>query len=379
MAGTVRPTIKVGGTTIPYTPPAPKSPANQFIRLAGGEQVPNPNYVGAPAPEGWIRWTPETHKFLAGIAAGQAAAAGMPEDGGDYGGDGGGGGWDGGGGGGGGYGPDPALLAALAQLDGFQQQGMDQINGAESQWRERLGQLRASTAADLQRVGGTIQQDASTAKAQYGQSISPILADLAAQGFSSSGIQQQASMDTAHMDDYARRQGDLNSRFAQLQSESFGERDATATGQMSAARGVLANNIAAARAELTAQLSGGGGGGGGGYGGGGGSSSLPASILSALADANTPLADIRDGVSYGGRNQSVVNRFINSVNADGSNLGKQWREFKVGARANGLTGGGWLKGVKKNVYRPLKKNNASNNKARRTQAKSSELVRLYGS
>lgn len=284
-----------------------------------------------------------------------------------------GGGYEDGGGGYGGpvsYEPDPALVAALERLIAAGGAAGVQINDAEAAWRQRLAQLRAIQEADNAAVASQIQGDAARQAATYESSLNPILGDLQAQGFSASPIQQQAALDRSRFSDYGQRQADLSRRFAEIQSRSFADRDAAATGQMAGARGVLANNLAKMRSELEIAIAesmmggsgGGGGGGGGGYGrsgygrsGSGGNDDAPLGILSALGAANTPLADPRATINYGGKNRGMVNKFTRRINDNLTNVGTVERKFVRAAENKGLNRGGFVKGVRRQVFQPLRK------------------------
>ena len=277
--------------------------------------------------------------------------------------------WMGGGGGGGySYGPDPALVAALARLTDVENEYRQHIDNAEAGWRMRLAQLRQMAEQENAAIDSTIANDAAQAKALYDAAIAPITADLAAQGVTGSPLQQQAALDQMRLEDYARRQSDLAKRFAQIQQQAFADDEAAAAGQMAGARAILANNIAQLRAEMEAE--GGGGGGGGGYspryrgrggGGGDGDSGGPMDFIP------PPLIDFKAGIQYTGKHPRLVKAMIRQINPDLSNTAAVFRRFKKEAVKQGLNKGGFLKQVKKQVVKPLIKAapKAQQNKAAR--------------
>jgi hypothetical protein len=292
--------------------------------------------------------------------------------------------YDNDGGGGGGvvsYAPDPVLVAALARLnDVIAPQAGQSITDAENAWRMRLAQLQQMQQADNAAVQAQISGDTGVQTDAYNRAVDPILADLQAQGFTAAPIQQQAALDQQRMADYGQRQNDLSTRFAEIQNRSFADRDAAATGQMAGARSVLANNLAQMRAELEAQIAAStqGGGGGGGYGGGGGGGDAPISVLQALARANTPIANPLTTTNYAGPNAGFVKKAIGRVNDDLSNIGGVQRRFVNQARKKGLNKDGFVKRVKKQVFKPLKKAAPGYQKAKAKQATDAAFVEMWG-
>ncbi len=286
-------------------------------------------------------------------------------------------------GGGGGYAPDPALIEALRRLnEEIAPKAMSEITAAEQAWRMRLAQLQQVQSQESAAIAAQIGGDNMQAQQAYGNAVNPILGDLQAQGFSASPIQQQAALDQQRFADYGQRQQDMSARFGQIQNRSFADRDAAATGQMAGARGVLANNLAQMRMELEAEIAagGGGGGGGGGRGGGGRGGSggdAPLSILKALAEANTPLADPRNSVNYTGRHRSMVNAAVGRINEDLSNVGNVQRRFIQQARKQGLNKGGFVKGAKQQVFKPLRKAAPAHQKAQAKRNVSRQYVEMW--
>lgn len=305
--------------------------------------------------------------FLAGLGGGEVPSGG--------------GGGDGGYEGDGGYAPDPALVAALMRLDSVEANARGQIDAADAQWRQRLAALRAMQEAENASAMKTITGDSATQLAAYNAALNPITADLQAQGFTASPIQQQAELDRSRMADYGQRQGDLSKRFAEIQNNTFADRDAAATGQMAGARAMLANTIAQMRAELEAEIGGGGGGGGGGgYGrrSSSGSDDASLSILKALAEANSPLADPRSSINYTGRHGGMVNAALGQINDDLSNVGRVQRRFVRQARAKDLNHGGFVKKAKNQVFKPLRKAAPGYQKSLAKKNVSAEYVRMWG-
>jgi hypothetical protein len=135
------------------------------------------------------------------------------------------------------------------------------------------------------------------------------------------------------------------------------------------------------RAELQAELAGGGGGGGGGgygRGGGGGGSDAPLSILKALAEANSPLADPRQGINYTGRHRGMVNAAMSRINDSLSNVGSVQRRFVREARRANLNHGGFVKKAKNQVFKPLRKAAPGHQKSLAKKNVAAEYVRMWG-
>jgi hypothetical protein len=279
---------------------------------------------------------------------------------------------------GGGYSPDPALVEALSRLDFYGAQAGQQINDAEQAWQMRLEQLRRLQSEDAAAAGAQIKSDNAAQTDSYNRAVDPITADLQAQGFSASPIQQQAVLDQQRLTDYGQRQEDLTRRFSEIQNRSIWDRGVAGAGQMAGARTVLANNLAMMRAELEGQIAGGGGGGGYGGGGGGGGGDAPLSILKALAEANTPLANPLNSVNYTGNHQGFVNKTLGRINDDLSNIGSVKRQFVNQARKKDLNHGGFVKRVKKQVFKPLRKAAPKYQQAKAKKNVAAEYVNMWG-
>jgi hypothetical protein len=185
-------------------------------------------------------------------------------------------------------------------------------------------------------------------------------------------------LDQQRLTDYGQRQEDLTRRFSEIQNRSIWDRGVAGAGQMAGARTVLANNLAMMRAELEGQIAGGGGGGGYGGGGGGGGGDAPLSILKALAEANTPLANPLNSVNYTGNHQGFVNKTLGRINDDLSNIGSVKRQFVNQARKKDLNHGGFVKRVKKQVFKPLRKAAPKYQQAKAKKNVAAEYVNMWG-
>lgn len=275
-----------------------------------------------------------------------------------------------------GYSPDPALIEALARLDFYGAQAGQQINDAEQAWQMRLEQLRRLQSEDAAATQAQIAGDNTAQTDAYNRAVNPITADLQAQGFTAAPIQQQAVLDQQRLADYGQRQEDLSRRFSEIQNRSIWDRGVAGAGQMAGARTMLANNLAMMRAELEAQIAGGGGSGGSGR--SSGSGDAPLGILKALAEANTPLANPLNSVNYSGNHAGFVNKALGRVNDDLSNVGGVQRRFVNAARKKDLNHGGFVKRVKKQVFKPLKKAAPGYQKAKAKQNVSRQYVEMWG-